>query len=213
MLEAVRVCPVLRPGLAVNTATALISCRRLDLREHGSSQESRNMPQRPDVQVQRGPSTSAVAGLRLRSVRRGPISCDGVAAYVAAYPGLPLRPELAAPLDVWPSSQLAQCAAGRRCWRLCGDVAVLPCCTVYRISSSGRHGSDPSRLDQRARSVLSVRRRTALNCNPNCNPQIRRSMEGVRSVRRNPYRQVSILLGVRRRRHSPVPSGQSVRKL
>ena len=41
----------------------------------------------------------------------------------------------------------------------------------------------------------------------------RRSMEGVRSVRRNPYRQVSILPGVWRRRHSPVPSGQSVRKL
>ena len=40
---------------------------------------------------------------------------------------------------------------------------------------------------------------------------IRRSMEGVRSVRRNPYQQVSVLPGVRRRRHSPVPSGQSVR--
>jgi len=40
-----------------------------------------------------------------------------------------------------------------------------------------------------------------------------RSMEGVRSVRRNPYRQVSILPGVWQRRHSPVPSGQSVRKL
>ena len=38
----------------------------------------------------------------------------------------PLRPELAAPLDVWPSSQLAQCAAGRgRKWRLEGDMAVL----------------------------------------------------------------------------------------
>jgi hypothetical protein len=30
-------------------------------------------------------------------------------------------------------------------------------------------------------------------------------------VRRNPYRQVSILPGVRRRRHSPVPAGQSVK--
>jgi hypothetical protein len=47
--------------------------------------------------------------------------------------------------------------------------------TPNRISSSGRHGSDPFMLDQRARPVLSVRRRTALNCNPNCNPQIRRS--------------------------------------
>ena len=42
---------------------------------------------------------------------------------------------------------------------------------------------------------------------------IRRSMEGVRPVRRNPYWQVSILPGVRWRRRSPVPSGQSVRKL
>ena len=43
--------------------------------------------------------------------------------------------------------------------------------------------------------------------------QIRRSMEGVRPVRQNPYPQVSVLQGVRHRRHSPVPSGQSVRKL
>ena len=50
----------------------------------------------------------------------------------------PLRPELAAPLGVWSSSQLAECAAGRRCWWLCGDVAVLSCCTVYRISNSVR---------------------------------------------------------------------------
>jgi hypothetical protein len=42
---------------------------------------------------------------------------------------------------------------------------------------------------------------------------IRRSMESVQPVRRNPYRQVSVLPGVRRRRHSPVPSGQSVRNL
>jgi hypothetical protein len=49
----------------------------------------------------------------------------------------PLHPELAAPLGVWPLSQLAECAAGRSCWRLCADVAVLPCCTVHRISSSG----------------------------------------------------------------------------
>lgn len=50
-------------------------------------------------------------------------------------PDWPLRPELAAPLGVWPSSQLAECAAGRRCWPLRGDVAVLPCRTVYRITS------------------------------------------------------------------------------
>lgn len=30
-------------------------------------------------------------------------------------PDWPLRPELAAPLGVWPSSQLTECAAGRRC--------------------------------------------------------------------------------------------------
>jgi hypothetical protein len=44
----------------------------------------------------------------------------------------PLRPELQAPLGVCPLSQLAECADGRRRWRLCGDVAVLPCCAVYR---------------------------------------------------------------------------------
>jgi hypothetical protein len=43
-----------------------------------------------------------------------------------------LRPELAAPLDVWPSSQLARCAAGHRCWQLRGDVAVLARCTPDR---------------------------------------------------------------------------------
>jgi hypothetical protein len=42
---------------------------------------------------------------------------------------------------------------------------------------------------------------------------IRRSMEHVRSVRRNPYPLVSVLPGVRNRRHGPAPSGQSVRKL
>ena len=39
-----------------------------------------------------------------------------------------LRPELAAALGVWPSSQLAERAGARRGWRLCGDVAVLSCC-------------------------------------------------------------------------------------
>jgi hypothetical protein len=42
---------------------------------------------------------------------------------------------------------------------------------------------------------------------------IRRSMESVRPVLRNPESQVSVLLGVQNGRHSPVPSGQSVRKL
>ena len=44
------------------------------------------------------------------------------------------------------------------------------------------------------------------------NLQIRKSMENVRPVRRNPYRQVRVLPDVRHRGHSPVPSGQSVRK-
>ena len=43
-----------------------------------------------------------------------------------------------------------------------------------RISSSGYGGSDWFRLDQRARSILRVRHRTALNCNPNCNLLTRR---------------------------------------
>ena len=37
---------------------------------------------------------------------------------------------------------------------------------------------------------------------------IRRSMESVRSVRLNPYPQVSVLPGVQQRRHGPAPSGQ-----
>ena len=65
-----------------------------------------------------------------------------------------LRPELAAPLGVWRLSQLAECADDRRCWRLCEDVAVLPCCTVHRISSSGRVCSDRFKLDRRPWPVL-----------------------------------------------------------
>jgi hypothetical protein len=38
-------------------------------------------------------------------------------------------------------------------------------------------------------------------------------MESVRPVRRNPDSQVSVLVGVRHVRHSPVASGQFVRKL
>jgi hypothetical protein len=41
----------------------------------------------------------------------------------------------------------------------------------------------------------------------------RRSTESVRSVRRDPYQQVRVLPIVWHRRHNPVPSGQSVRKL
>jgi hypothetical protein len=50
----------------------------------------------------------------------------------------PLRPELAAPLGVWLSSQLGRCAGGRAGWRLSGDVAVLCCCTnAPRVSFVG----------------------------------------------------------------------------
>jgi hypothetical protein len=47
----------------------------------------------------------------------------------------PLGPELAVALGVWWLSQLAAgCAAGCACWRMSGDVAVLPRCTA-RASS------------------------------------------------------------------------------
>ncbi len=89
----------------------------------------------------------------------------------------PLRPELAAPLGVWPSSQLAGCTAGRRCWRLCRDVAVLPGCTVYRISSSARGCPDRFNLDQPPWSVFAGWPRTVVNCNPNCNLLIRSDLQ------------------------------------
>jgi hypothetical protein len=40
----------------------------------------------------------------------------------------PLRPELAAPLGVWLSSQLAWIVGGCDSWRLCGGVVVLRRC-------------------------------------------------------------------------------------
>jgi hypothetical protein len=73
-------------------------------------------------------------------------------------------PELATPLGVRSSPQLAEYAAGRRCWRLCGGVAVLPCCTVYRISSSGRGRPYRFVLDQRPKRSHTGCRRAALNC-------------------------------------------------
>ena len=112
-----------------------------------------------------GPSpdlTSSVSGLlrglaHVRQARSPRLLCyPGVAGVTLGRPPHrargghgPLRPETRAPLGFWPSSQLAQCAADRPCWRLCGDVAVLPCCTVRRISSSGRGRPDPFKLDQR----------------------------------------------------------------
>jgi hypothetical protein len=71
-------------------------------------------------------------------VQSSPMPCGGVTAPVAAHPVRPLRPELAAPLGVWPSSQLAGCAGGRADWRLCGDVAVLPrCISLVVITYTG----------------------------------------------------------------------------
>ena len=90
-------------------------------------------------------------------------------AYIPCGQRRPLRPELAAPLDVWLSSQLARCAAGRRCWLLCGDVAVLPCCTVSRVSSLGLSPPDLFGLDELLAGPPG-RHCTAVNCNPNCNP-------------------------------------------
>jgi hypothetical protein len=51
-----------------------------------------------------------------------------------------------------------------------GDVAVLGCCTVYRISSSGRRCPDRFRLVQRPCSVCPGCRGTVLNCNPKLQP-------------------------------------------
>jgi hypothetical protein len=57
----------------------------------------------------------------------------------------PLRPELAAPLGVCSSSELAQCAGGRAGSRLSGDVAVLCCCTAFASSAyvPGRRRAAP----------------------------------------------------------------------
>jgi hypothetical protein len=80
-----------------------------------------------------------------------------------------------------------------------------------RISSSGRHGSDRFRLDQRAWSVLPGRRRTALNCNPNCNLLIRRYLCG----HPGPFRSVRDLGRVPARCSWPsgIPEGRSPRWL
>jgi hypothetical protein len=64
---------------------------------------------------------------------------------------------------------------------------------------------------------MSARRRPviALMCGAMWHGQrllIRRSILPVRPVRRNPNPHVSVLPAVRHRRHSPVPSDQSVRK-
>jgi hypothetical protein len=82
--------------------------------------------------------------------------------------------------------------------RRCGQRCCTSLCTQH---AKGRSQGRNRPLSWRARR----------DSNPNL--LIRRSMEGVRPVRRNPYPQVKILLGVRRWLHGPVPSGQCVRKL
>jgi hypothetical protein len=62
-------------------------------------------------------------------------------------------------------------------------------------------------------SMYCLVRDSALGGTRTPNLLIRRSMEGVRPVRQNPYPQVSVLSDVRHGRHNPAPSGQSVRKL
>jgi hypothetical protein len=68
----------------------------------------------------------------------------------------PLRPELAALLGVWPSSQPVECAGGRRCWRLYGDVAVLCCCTPS-VSPARGCGAHPPTVRFQARHIPSWR--------------------------------------------------------
>jgi hypothetical protein len=55
--------------------------------------------------------------------------------YPMPWASRPLRPELAAPLGVWPSPQLTRCAGGRAGWWLSGDVAVRCCCTAPAASA------------------------------------------------------------------------------
>ena len=71
----------MRPAelLTLNTAAAPISRWRHDLGERSCSRESRCGPPRPDVQVQRPPSTSAIAGKVSRALATlvpAPDSCQ-----------------------------------------------------------------------------------------------------------------------------------------
>ncbi len=58
----------------------------------------------------------------------------------------PLRPELAAPLGVWPSSQLTRCAGDRAGWRLSGDVLYVA--AVLRLTHRQRHPPQCPRADR-----------------------------------------------------------------
>ena len=88
-----------------------------------------------------------------------------------------------------------------------------------RLDEAARQGDAakmrPDKGHRRNRSgevrVLSWGNSGALGGTRTPNLLIRRSVPRVRPVRQNPYSQVRILPGVWHRRHSPVPSGQSVR--
>ena len=83
---------------------------------------------------------------------------------------VPLRPELAAPLGVWPLSQLAECADGRRCWRLCEELlyfrAVRSTALAARVA---RVQIGSSWTDVLGRFFLDGRC-TTVNCNPAAPP-------------------------------------------
>ena len=62
-------------------------------------------------------------------------------AYIPHGQRWPLRPELAALLGIWSLSQLTRDVGDRTGWRLCGDVAVLSCCTSSAQGASrAEHG-------------------------------------------------------------------------
>jgi hypothetical protein len=109
-------------------------------------------------------------------------------AYIPRGQRWPLRPEVAAPLGVRPSSQLAQCATGRGRWKLEGEVAVLSRRKVCRISSSGHSYPDRFKLDQRRWPVLPGRCCTVVNCNRSLSamPHITAWHLGVMIVRSSP---------------------------
>ena len=67
--------------------------------------------------------------------------CDGVAVIRG-----PLRPELAAPLGVWPSSQLARCAGGRQGLLLyfCAVPLLAAATGCQRFSSTGSDECSPT---------------------------------------------------------------------
>ena len=97
-----------------------------------------------------------------------------------------------------------------------GVTGAMPCESTFRRIL---HSVDADALDEAAGgwTDFSAIRMKKLTEGPayavSLGLLIRRSMEGVRSVRRNPYPQVSVLPDVRHGRRSPAPSGQSVRKL